>query len=105
MDENKKPKSDDIKPTTAQGRLAHVEAMVFEIHECLVGGNKLKGGKPGLVDVVAGNTKDLENIVPEVEKLKTTLKNLKTFWSLFLASMVTTILVVNFLDSIKSLFK
>jgi len=58
-------------------RLAHVEKLVTEIHAFLIGGDKLKGGKPGLVDVVEQHATEIygcdeighEGLKPQVKRL------------------------------------
>lgn len=94
-------------------RLENVEALVKEIHEFLVGRDKLKDGKPGLVDVVDQHGKDIygdpntghEGVKPKVEKLEDGYKR----WVGIVVGVNGTagivVLVLLNWDAIKSLFK
>lgn len=89
-------------------RIGHLEKMVQEIHTYLVGGNKLKGGKPGMVDVVDANTKDIDKLetrVGDLEKLGEHYKKVRSYAAVFVSTAVLTILVSNFIDAIKSIVK
>lgn len=92
-------------------RLRHVEKLVQEIHRCMVGGNKLEGGEPGLVDVVKENTKDIGAIQPRLAQLETAIQTIQEdrkvaarLRKIFYAALAGTVLVASFWDALTAMF-
>lgn len=91
--------SDDNKISTAN-RLAHLEELVEEIHSYLIGGDKLKGGKPGLADVVEMHRVEIygeeetghEGLKPQVRYLMEEQKKMK--YMIFGITSVASVVVI-----------
>lgn len=105
--------SDDEKSTknTTPAWFRPFEKLLQEIHTCLVGGNRLRGGKPGMVDFVEENTKDIAAIQPRLEQCEKAIQTIQEerklvarLRKIFYAAATGTILVAAFWDSLSAMF-